>query len=149
MKVGLAGQGAFGIKHLEAIRNIPGIEVITLTGGNQESTREVAEKFGIPHFTGDLAESLKQPGLEAMILATPTQMHASQTIQCLRAGKHVQVEIPMADSLKDSDEILKVQQETGLIAMAGHTRRFNPSHQWIHRKIKAGELKLLQMDVQT
>ena len=149
MKVGLAGQGAFGIKHLEAIRNIPGIEVITLTGGNQESTREVAAKFGIPHFTGDLAESLKQPGLEAMILATPTQMHASQTIQCLRAGKHVQVEIPMADSLKDSDEILKVQQETGLIAMAGHTRRFNPSHQWIHRKIKAGELKLLQMDVQT
>jgi 2-hydroxy-4-carboxymuconate semialdehyde hemiacetal dehydrogenase len=149
MKVGLAGQGAFGIKHLEAIRNIPGIEVITLTGGNQESTKEVAQKFGIPHWTGDLAESLKQPGLEAMILATPTQMHASQTIQCLRAGKHVQVEIPMADSLKDSDEILKVQQETGLIAMAGHTRRFNPSHQWIHRKIVAGELKLLQMDVQT
>lgn len=149
MKVGLAGQGAFGIKHLEAIQKIPGIEVVTLTGGNQESTREVAQKFGIPHYTGDLAESLKQPGLEAMILATPTQMHASQAIQCLRAGKHVQVEIPMADCLKDAEEVVKVQKETGLIAMAGHTRRFNPSHQWVHKRIKAGELKVLQMDVQT
>jgi 2-hydroxy-4-carboxymuconate semialdehyde hemiacetal dehydrogenase len=149
MKVGLAGQGAFGIKHLEAIRNIPGVEVITLTGGNQETTREVAEKFGIPHYTGDLAESLKQPGLEAMILATPTQMHAAQSIQCLRAGKHVQVEIPLADSLADAEAVVKAQEETGLVAMCGHTRRFNPSHQWIRKKIVAGELKLLQMDVQT
>jgi 2-hydroxy-4-carboxymuconate semialdehyde hemiacetal dehydrogenase len=149
MKVGLAGQGAFGIKHLEAIQKIPGIEVITLTGGNQEATREVAQKFGIPHYTGDLAESLKQPGLDAMILATPTQMHASQAIQCLKAGKHVQVEIPLADSLKDAEAVVKAQQETGLIAMGGHTRRFNPSHQWLRKKIVAGELKVLQMDVQT
>ena len=149
MKVGLAGQGAFGIKHLEAIQKIPGIEVITLTGGNQEATREVAEKFAIPHYTGDLAESLKAPGLDAMLLATPTQMHASQAIQCMRAGKHVMIEIPMADNLRDSEEVVKVQKETGLIAMAGHTRRFNPSHQWVHKKIKAGELKALQMDVQT
>ncbi len=149
MKVGLAGQGAFGIKHLEAIQKIPGIEVITLTGGNQESTREVAERFKIPHYTGDLAESLKQPGLEAMILATPTQMHAAQSIQCLKAGKHVQVEIPLADSLKDAEAVLQAQKETGLVAMCGHTRRFNPSHQWIRKKIVAGELKVLQMDVQT
>jgi len=149
MKVGLAGQGAFGIKHLEAVRNIPGIEVITLTGGNQEATREVAQKFGIPHYTGELAESLEQPGLDAMLLATPTQMHASQAIQCMKAGKHVMVEIPMADNLADSEKIVQVQKETGLVAMAGHTRRFNPSHQWIRRKIVAGELKVLQMDVQT
>jgi 2-hydroxy-4-carboxymuconate semialdehyde hemiacetal dehydrogenase len=149
MKVGLAGQGAFGIKHLEAIQKIAGIEVVTLTGGNPQATKEVAERFGIPHHTGDLAESLKQPGLEAMLLATPTQMHASQAIQCMRAGKHVMIEIPMADNLKDSEEIVKVQKETGVVAMAGHTRRFNPSHQWIHNKIKAGELKVLQMDVQT
>ena len=149
MKIGLAGQGAFGIKHLEAVANIPGIEVITITGGNQESTAEVAKRFNIPHYTGDLAESLKQPGLEAMLLATPTQMHAAQAIQTMRAGKHVMIEIPMADSLADSEQIVQVAKETGLIAMAGHTRRFNPSHQWVHNKIVAGELKLLQLDVQT
>jgi 2-hydroxy-4-carboxymuconate semialdehyde hemiacetal dehydrogenase len=149
MKIGIAGQGAFGIKHLEGIANIPGIEVITLTGGNQAATEEVAKKFKIPHFTGDLAESLKQPGLEAMILATPTQMHARQAEQVMRAGKHVQVEIPMADSLADSERIHQVQKETGVIAMAGHTRRFNPSHQYIRKKIVAGELKVLQMNVQT
>src|ERR1700734_849869 len=139
MKVGVAGQGAFGVKHIEAIQNIPGAEVITLTGGNQAATEEVAKKFGIPHWTGDLAESLKQPGLEAVILATPTQMHAKQAEQVMRAGKHVQIEIPMADSLADSERILQVQKETGLIVMAGHTRRFNPSHQWIHKRVKSGE----------
>ena len=149
MKIGVAGQGAFGIKHLEAIAKIDGIEVVTLAGGNPAGTEEVAKKFGIPHWTSNLAESLKQPGVEAVILATPTQMHADQAEQCMRAGKHVQIEIPMADSLADSERILKVQKETGLIAMAGHTRRFNPSHQWIHKRIKAGELKVQQMDVQT
>lgn len=149
MKVCVAGQGAFGQKHLEGIANIDGVEVVTLAGGNLDSTREVAKKFGIPHATADLAESLKQPGVEAVILATPTQMHARQAVQCMRAGKHVQVEIPMADTLADSREILKVQKETGLVAMAGHTRRFNPSHQWIKKKIQAGELKLQHLVVQT
>jgi 2-hydroxy-4-carboxymuconate semialdehyde hemiacetal dehydrogenase len=149
MKVGVAGQGAFGVKHIEAIQNIPGIEIITLAGGNAAATEEVAKTFRIPHWTCDLAESLKQPGLEAVILATPTQMHADQAVQCLKAGKHVQVEIPMADSLADSERILKAQKETGLIAMAGHTRRFNPSHQWIHKRVKSGEFKVQQMNVQT
>lgn len=149
MKICVAGQGAFGVKHLEAIARIDGIEVITLAGGNPAGTEEVAKKFGIPHWTSDLAESLKQPGVEAVILATPTQMHADQAEQCMRAGKHVQIEIPMADSLADSERIAQVQKETGLIAMAGHTRRFNPSHQWVHKRIKAGELKIQQMNVQT
>src|SRR6202051_4922034 len=149
MKVGVAGQGAFGQKHLEGIVKIPGIEVITLTGGNQAATEEVARKFKIPHWTNDLAESLKQPGLEAMILATPTQMHAQQGEQVMRAGKHVQIEIPIADSLADTERLVKAQKETGMIAMGGHTRRFNPSHQYIRKKIVAGELKVLQMNVQT
>ncbi|HEY1283697.1 MAG TPA: Gfo/Idh/MocA family oxidoreductase [Steroidobacteraceae bacterium] len=148
-KIVVAGQGAFGIKHLEALQQIKDVEVVSLAGGNLEATRDVAKRFNIPHYSQDLVESLAQPGVEAAILATPTQMHAKQGIQCMRAGKHVQIEIPIADNLKDSEELLKVQQETGLIAMGGHTRRFNPSHQWIHRRIKAGELKVLQMDVQT
>jgi len=149
MKICVAGQGAFGQKHLEGIANIKGVEVVSLAGGNPEATKEVARKFKIPHWTGDLAESLKQPGAEAVILATPTQMHARQAIQCMRAGKHVQVEIPMSESLADAREIVKVQKETGLIAMAGHTRRFNPSHQWVRKKILAGELKLQHFVVQS
>src|SRR5712664_2518170 len=149
MKVGVAGQGAFGQKHLEGIAKIPGIEVITLTGGNQAATEDVAKKFKIPHWTGDLADSLMQPGLEAMILATPTQMHAKQGEQCMRAGKHVQIEIPIADTLPDSERLVRVQKETGVVCMGGHTRRFNPSHQYVHKKIKAGELKVQQMNVQT
>ena len=149
MKICVAGQGAFGIKHLEAISNIDGIEVVSLAGGNPVQTEEVAKRFNIPHWTSDLAQSLAQPGVEAAILTTPTQMHADQGVQCMRAGKHVMIEIPIADSLKDSERLLKAQQETGLIAMGGHTRRFNPSHQWIRKRILSGELKIQSMDVQT
>lgn len=149
MKIALAGQGAFGVKHLEAISKIEGIQVASLAGGNPEQTAEVAKKFNIPHWTTDLAETLARPEVEAVILATPTQMHARQGEQCMRAGKHVMIEIPIADNLADSERLLAVQKETGLIAMGGHTRRFNPSHQWIHQRIKAGELKIQQMDVQT
>jgi len=149
MKIVVAGQGAFGIKHLEAIACIPEVEVVSLAGGSEETTRQVADRFKIAHWTLDLGEALAQPGVEAAILATPTQMHAAQAIQCLEAGKHVQVEIPMADSLADAERLVEVARKTGLVAMAGHTRRFNPSHQWIRKRIAAGELKLQQMDVQT
>jgi 2-hydroxy-4-carboxymuconate semialdehyde hemiacetal dehydrogenase len=149
VKIVVAGQGAFGVKHIEAIQKISGITIASLAGGSPESTAEVARKYGIPHWTTNLDEALAQPGVEAAILASPTQLHAAQTLQCLRAGKHVQVEIPMSDNLADAEKVLALQQETGLIAMAGHTRRFNPSHQWIHKRIQAGELKVQQMDVQT
>jgi 2-hydroxy-4-carboxymuconate semialdehyde hemiacetal dehydrogenase len=149
MRIAVAGQGAFGIKHLEALAHIPDVEVVTLAGGNPTGTAEVAQRFKIPHWTSDLSESLRQPGVEAVILATPTQLHAQQAIQCMRAGKHVMVEIPMADTLADSEKIVQVQKETGVVAMGGHTRRFNPSHQWVHKKIQAGELQVLQMNVQT
>jgi len=149
LKICIAGQGAFGIKHIEAIQKIPGIEIVTLAGGSADSTREVAQKYRIPHWSTRLEECLAQPGVEAAILATPTQMHAQQGIQCLRAGKHVQVEIPVADNLADAEALARAQQETGLICMGGHTRRFNPSHQWVRKRILAGELKIQQMDVQT
>ena len=149
IKVALAGAGAFGIKHLDGIKNIDGVEVVSLISRDLGKTQEVAAKYGIGHVTTDLADSLALPEVDAVILCTPTQMHASQTLACLKAGKHVQVEIPLCDVLKEGEEVLKVQQQTGLVAMCGHTRRFNPSHQWVHNKIQAGEFNIQQMDVQT
>jgi len=149
MKVVLAGEGAFGAKHLEAIANIPDIEVVSLAGGVAEATKATAERFGIGHWTLDLAEALAQPGVEAALLATPTPIHAAQAIQCLEAGKHVMVEIPMADNLADAERLVETARRTGLVAMCGHTRRFNPSHQWVHKRIAASELNIQQMDVQT
>src|SRR5499427_2557951 len=147
MKICVAGQGAFGQKHLDALKRIPDVEVTSLIGGNQDATAEVAKKYGIPHHTGDLSEGIKRA--DAVILTTPTQMHRRQGEQVMRAGKHVLIEIPVADSVKDSEELVKIQKETGVIAMGGHVRRFNPSHQWVRKRIAKGELKVLQMDVQT
>ena len=149
MKIALAGAGAFGEKHLDGLKNIDGVEVVSLVGRRLEPTQEVAAKYGVGHACTDLADSLAIDEVDAVILCTPTQMHAEQAIQCMDAGKHVQVEIPLADSWADSEAVMKKQQETGLVCMVGHTRRFNPSHQWVHNKITAGELNIQQMDVQT
>ena len=149
MKIALAGAGAFGIKHIEGIQKIDGAQVISLVGRELGKTREVAAKFGIGHVTTDLADSLAIEEVDAVILCTPTQMHATQAIACLKAGKHVQVEIPLADSLEDAQAVMALQKQTGLVAMCGHTRRFNPSHQWVHKKIRAGEFRIQQLDVQT
>ncbi|HEX9876376.1 MAG TPA: Gfo/Idh/MocA family oxidoreductase [Gammaproteobacteria bacterium] len=149
MKVVVAGAGAFGLKHLDGIESIDGVEVEALVGRRLEPTEQIAADYGVPHALTDLSAALALPGIEAAILCTPTQMHASQAIECMRAGKHVEVEIPVADSLADAKRVADAQRETGLVCMAGHTRRFNPSHQWIHKKVRAGELAIQQMDVQT
>jgi 2-hydroxy-4-carboxymuconate semialdehyde hemiacetal dehydrogenase len=149
IKVALAGAGAFGIKHLDGIKNIDGVEVVSLVSRDLDKTREVAARYGIGHVTTDLAESLLLKEVDAVILCTPTQMHAAQSVACLRAGKHVQVEIPLADSVQGAQHVVELAAKTGLVAMCGHTRRFNPSHQYVKNRIMAGEFNIQQMDVQT
>jgi len=149
IKVALAGAGAFGIKHLDGIKNIDGVEVVSLISRDIEKTRETAAKYGIQHVTTDLAESLALNEVDAVILCTPTQMHADQTLACLKAGKHVQVEIPLADSIKGANAVVAMAKSSGLVAMCGHTRRFNPSHQYVHKEVAAGKFNIQQMDVQT
>ena len=153
MKVVLAGAGAFGLKHLDAIKAINAtggdVQVAAVVGRQLDPTREVAQKYGIPRATTSLTEALAQPGVDAAILCTPTQLHAAQAIECMQAGKHVQVEIPLADSIIDAEAVANTQRQTGLVCMVGHTRRFNPSHQWVHRRIADRALAIQQMDVQT
>ena len=149
IKVALAGAGAFGIKHLDGIKNIAGVEVVSLIGREFDKTKEVADKYGIQHVTTKLEDSLALPEVDAVILCTPTQMHADQTLACLQAGKHVQVEIPLADTLAGAEAVVAAAKSSGLVAMCGHTRRFNPSHQYVHKEIAAGRFNIQQMDVQT
>jgi 2-hydroxy-4-carboxymuconate semialdehyde hemiacetal dehydrogenase len=149
MKVIVAGAGAFGKKHLDGIRNIQGVEVVGLVGRRLEQTRQVAQQYGIAGVYTDFDEALKLPGLHAAILCTPTQMHAAQAIKCLQAGIHVQVEIPLADNWRDCSNVMAAQNASGLVCMVGHTRRFNPSHQYLHKRISNGELAVQQLDVQT
>ena len=149
VNIAVVGLGAFGQKHLDGLVNIPDAKILYVAHSKQDVADEVAAKYGAKRGFTDYTELLAQPDLDAVILCTPTQMHHAQTIEALRAGKHVQVEIPMGDNLAGVQEIVDVQQQTGLIAMAGHTRRFNPSHQYLHNKIQAREISIQQMDVQT
>ena len=149
IKVALAGAGAFGIKHLDAMKRIADVEVVSLISRDLAKTQELAARYGIPHVSTKLEDSLAIREVDAVILVTPTQMHASQTLACLDAGKHVQVEIPLCDVLKDGHAVVQRAKDSGLVAMCGHTRRFNPSHQWVRQRILKGEFHIQQMDVQT
>ena len=149
MRIALAGAGAFGIKHLDALARMDGVEIVAVVSRRLDQAREVANQYGAPMASTELEEVLASPEVDAVILATPTQLHAQQAIATMRAGKHVQVEIPLADNWSDARAVATTQRDTGLVCMVGHTRRFNPSHQWIHRRVEAGELHVLQMDVQT
>ncbi|MGB3795301.1 MAG: Gfo/Idh/MocA family oxidoreductase [Alteraurantiacibacter sp.] len=149
MKIALAGGGAFGEKHLDGLKNIDGVEVVSLVGRTQDKTQAMADKYGIAQATTNYEEMLENDAVDAVILCTPTQMHADQAIKAMDAGKHVEVEIPMADSWADAKAVDAKQKETGLVCMAGHTRRFNPSHQYVKDRIDAGEFNILSMDVET
>ena len=149
INVALAGAGAFGIKHLDAMALIDDVNVVSVIGRTLEPTQEVADRYGIDHVTTDLAESLALDEVDAVVLATPTQMHADQSIACMEAGKHVEVEIPLCDNLADGMRVIETQQRTGLVAMCGHTRRFNPSHQFVNQRVQRGDFNISQMDVQT
>jgi 2-hydroxy-4-carboxymuconate semialdehyde hemiacetal dehydrogenase len=149
MRIALAGAGAFGEKHLDGLKNVEGVEIASVISRRAEQAAEVAAKYGAPHSGTELSEALERDDVDAVILCTPTQMHAEQAIACMNAGKHVQVEIPLSDSWRDAQAVLDKSRETGLVCMVGHTRRFNPSHQYIHNKIVAGDLSIQQMDVQT
>lgn len=149
MRIALAGAGAFGEKHLDGLKLIDGVEITSIVSRTAEQAEAVAQKYGARHFSTELDDALARDDVDAVILCTPTQMHAAQAIACMNAGKHVQVEIPLADSWADAEAVMRKQQETGLVCMVGHTRRFNPSHQYVHDKIKADEFAVQQMDVQT
>ena len=150
INIAVAGAaGAFGMKHLDALAQIDGVSVTSVVGRTRESIEAFAAQRGIGHATTDLNETLTRKDVDAVILSTPTQLHAAQTLQCLDAGKHVLCEIPMSDSLDDARRLVDRQASTGLIGMAGHVRRFNPSHQYMHQRIQSGELSIQQMDVQT
>jgi 2-hydroxy-4-carboxymuconate semialdehyde hemiacetal dehydrogenase len=149
MRIALAGAGAFGTKHLDGLAVIDGVTVTSVVSRRLEQAEEVARKYGVDHASTDLDEVLARDDVDAVILCTPTQLHARQAIAAMRAGKHVQAEIPLADSWADAQEVDRTARETQLACMAGHTRRFNPSHQWIRHRIAAGELSIQQMDVQT
>ncbi len=149
MRIALAGAGAFGEKHLDGLKLIDGVEITSIISRTGEQAAAVAQKYGAKHSSTELADALARDDVDAVILCTPTQMHAAQAIACMNAGKHVQVEIPLADSWADAQAVIDTQKATGLTCMVGHTRRFNPSHQFVHDRIKSGAFNIQQMDVQT
>lgn len=149
MKFCISGNGAMAHAHLKAIREIEGSAVTVIQSRTQEGADKAAAEFAVPTALTDFERAVNRTDVDAVIITGPTQIHAAQAELAMRAGKHVLIEIPMCDSVADAESIVRTQKETGVTAMAGHVRRFNPSHQYLNRKFRAGEIRLQQMQAHT
>jgi 2-hydroxy-4-carboxymuconate semialdehyde hemiacetal dehydrogenase len=149
MKICVAGTGAMGVIHMKALSKIAGVEVVSVNSRTAESGKAFAAEWRIPHYSTDLEESLDQPGVDAVILTTPSAMHADQTVMALGRGKHVQVEIPMSLNLPDARRIVDAASRAGTICMVTHTRRFSSPHREIRRRVREGTFHLQHMVVET
>ncbi len=149
MKICLAGTGAMGEIHAKALAAIEGVEIASIAARTDGSAQEFAAKWKIPFGSANLEECIDRPGVDAVILTTPIDQHCDQTLLALSKGKHVQVEIPMALNLADSQKMLDAQKRAGKVLMVTHTRRFANPHREIRRHIQDGSFHLHHMVVET
>jgi 2-hydroxy-4-carboxymuconate semialdehyde hemiacetal dehydrogenase len=149
VRLALVGAGAAAAQHARVLAATAGADIVTVVGVEREATRGFARDHGIPEWTLALDEVLARPDVHAVILATPTPLHAAQAIRCLEAGKHTLVEIPVADSLADAERVAAAAAASGCVAMVCHTRRFNAGHRWIHRQLRVGAFELRHLIVST
>src|ERR671913_1937919 len=136
MKICLAGTGAMGEIHVKALAKIDGVEVVSVAGRTTEGAAEFAKKFNVPFASDNLEACIDRPGVDAVILTTPSDQHCEQALMALSKGKHVQVEIPMALNLPDSQQMLTAQKKAGKVLMVTHTRRFANPHREVRRRIR-------------
>jgi 2-hydroxy-4-carboxymuconate semialdehyde hemiacetal dehydrogenase len=149
MKVCLAGTGAMGVVHMKALHKLDDVQVVAIASRTEPSGRAFAEEWKIPFHSTSLEACIDQPGVDAVILTTPSDQHANQTILALSKGKHVQVEIPMALNLADSERMLDAAKRAGTTCMVTHTRRFSSPHREIKRRIREGTFHLHHLVVET
>jgi 2-hydroxy-4-carboxymuconate semialdehyde hemiacetal dehydrogenase len=149
MKICLAGTGAMGEIHAKALAKIDGVEVVSIAARTQKSAEEFAATYKIPFASENLEACVDRPGVDAVILTTPSDQHCAQTLMCLAKGKHVQVEIPMALNLADSQKMLDASKQAGKTLMVTHTRRFAAPHREIRKRIQEGTFHLHHMVVET
>jgi 2-hydroxy-4-carboxymuconate semialdehyde hemiacetal dehydrogenase len=148
MKICLAGTGAMGEIHMKALQKI-GVEVIAVASRTQDGGKTFAEQWKIPFHSTSLEQCIDRPGVDAVILTTPTEQHADQTVMALGKGKHVQVEIPMSLNLPDAERIVAATEKSGRLCMVTHTRRFSAPHREIRKRIREGTFHLHHMVVET
>ena len=149
MNICLAGTGAMAAVHAKALKKIDGVEIVSVNSREAETGKTFAAEYGVPHTSTDLAECVDRPGVDAVILTTPSRMHADQTVLALSRGKHVQVEIPMSLNLADAQRMADAARSSGRICMVTHTRRFSSPHREIRRRIQDGTFHLHHMVVET
>ena len=142
VRMGIVGLGRMGRRHAENLaRRVDGAELVAACSPLAEDTAWAREALGVGATCAELGELLAHPALDAVLLATPTALHADQIVASLEAGKHVFCEKPLALDLADCRRVEAVAaRHPAQIAMIGFVRRFDPSYRDAHARIAAGRI---------
>jgi 2-hydroxy-4-carboxymuconate semialdehyde hemiacetal dehydrogenase len=139
VKLGLVGYGSIARAHVQALAGEP-VTWAWVMGRVPEAAAAFASEFGIPLATGDLSEALRDPTVEAVVITSPSDLHAQQAEEVLRAGKHALVEIPLATRLGDADRLAALARANDRRLMACHTQRYYPTLLEARRYVAEGRL---------
>ena len=140
LRVGLLGAGWIMDHHARAVAEHPGAELVAAANWRRPSLDRLTERHGIPRTTTDWRELPADPEVDAVVIGTPNALHAEQAVACLKAGKHVLVEKPMACNLAEADAMLAAAAGSGAWLMVAHCWRFHPDVRRLRARVAAGEL---------
>ena len=140
LKVGIAGLGRLGKRHAEQLAfRTRGAQLVSACSPVQAELDWARNEFGLETLHADFDAFVRDPQLDAVVLVTPTSLHANQTIAALEAGKHVFVEKPLALNVEDCERVEAVAaRHAELVAMVGFVRRFDPSYARAQADVAAG-----------
>jgi UDP-N-acetyl-2-amino-2-deoxyglucuronate dehydrogenase len=131
LRFGIVGCGVIGPTHAEAIASLPDAQLAAVTDIIPERAQKLAAQYGATPYT-DFQEMLTRERLDVVIICTPSGMHGEHACQVMRSRRHVIIEKPMEISLAAIDEMLRVQQETGVKLAVISQHRFDPASRQVH-----------------
>lgn len=137
VSVGIVGAGYWGPNLIRNFAEAPDCEVRYVCDAREPTLARIGKRFPQVRTTATYSDLLEDPGLDAVVIATPVSTHAALATQALRAGKHILVEKPLCADLESARQLVALAQSQGVTLMVGHTFEYNPAVRKLKEVIKA------------
>ncbi len=138
--IAIVGAGYWGVNYVRVFRELPDAELVVVCDQREHRLREIEQKFPGTRTTTSLTDVLAMDGVDAVVVCTPATSHYSVTRQCIVAGKHILVEKPVATTVKDSNDLIRLADAHHVKLMVGHTFVFNSGIRKVKEYVDRNEL---------
>ena len=141
LKVGIIGSGGIaGFIHIPGFQLCPNVEVAVACDSSAETAEATARAFNIPATTTDYREVIANPDIDAVVIATPNNLHQPISLEALAARKHVLCEKPIGMNAAEAEEMALVARQSGLVHVVSFVYRFVPALRYLKHLVDGGHL---------